>query len=78
MNAGVFINDDHCGLSSFSSDLVVPARLHFVYRLVAVVPGVQLFVPGVVVDAAVAGVALWEEHHWTLVAAWHRKDQMFS
>lgn len=45
------------------------ACLHFVNCLVAVVPGVQLFVSGVIMDAAVAGVALWEEHHWTLVAA---------
>ena len=44
-------------------------RLHFVYCLVAVVPGIQLFVSGVVVDAAVAGVALWEEHDRALITA---------
>lgn len=59
------------------SDLVIPACLHFVYRLVAVVPGVQLFVSGMIVDAAVAGVALWEEQHRTLIAAyaWYKKRE---
>lgn len=62
------------------SGLVVHTCLHFVYRLVAVVPGVQLFVSGVVVDAAVAGVALWEEHHGTLNTAdgWYRKEKVFD
>lgn len=50
-------------------DLVIPASLHFVYCLVAIVPGIQLFVSGMVVDTAVAGVALREEHHRALIAA---------
>ena len=65
-------------LSSLGSDLVVPARLHLVYGLVAVVPGVQLLVSGVVVDAAVAGVALREEQHGTLIAVdeGHRREEL--
>lgn len=49
--------------------MVIYARHKLVYHLVAVVPGVKLFLSGVVVDAAVAGVALREEHHGTLIAA---------
>lgn len=58
--------------------LVIPACLHFVYRLVAVVPGVQLFLSRMVVDAAVAGVPLWEEQHGTLIAAcaWYKKRKI--
>jgi len=51
-------------------DLVLlPPRLDLVYALVAVVPGVQLLVLRVVVEAGVAGVALGEEQHGTLLAA---------
>lgn len=48
--------------------MVILACLHFIYRLVAIVPGVQLLVSGVVVDAAMAGVTLREEHHRILIA----------
>lgn len=65
---------------SLGCNLGIAARFHFVYCLVAIIPGIQLFVPWVIVDAAVAGVALWEEHHWTLIAAWtqHRKHKSFN
>lgn len=68
-------NNNRCRRSLLLKHLVTSTRLHFVYGLVAIVPGVQLFVSGVVVDAAVACVALREEHHGTLVAAdgWCRK-----
>lgn len=61
--------------SSLCSDLFIFACLHFVYGLVAIVPGIQLFVSRVVVDAAVTGVALWEEHHRTLFTANGRKRE---
>lgn len=60
---------------SFSSPLVIPAGLHLVYCLVAIIPGIQLLLSRVVVDAAVAGVALWEEHQRTLITADGRKFQ---
>lgn len=62
------------------NDLVILACLHFVNRLVAVIPGIQLLVSGVIVDAAMAGVTFWEEHHRTLIAAqgtgWHREKKV--
>lgn len=70
-----------CRSSSFCCrDSNIPLCLHCVYSLVAVIPGVQLFVPGMVVDAAVAGVALWEEYHRALIAAdgAHRKENVSS
>lgn len=61
--------------SSFSRrHLIIPPGLHRVHGLVAVVPGVQLLVSRMVVDAAVAGVALWEEYHRALITA--EKKQM--
>lgn len=65
----------HCHWASLFSrrHLVIPPGLHCVHGLVAVVPGVQLLVPRMVVDAAVAGVALWEEYHWALVTAEKRE-----
>lgn len=53
--------------------LIIPPGLHRVHGLVAVVPGVQLLVAWVVVDAAVAGVALWEEYHRAFVTAEERE-----
>lgn len=62
------------------NDLVILACLHFVNRLVAVIPGIQLLVSGVIVDAAMAGVTFREEHHRTLIAAqgtgWHREKKV--
>lgn len=65
----------HCHCASLFSRrrLIIPPGLHRVHGLVAVVPGVQLLVPWVVVDAAVAGVALWEEYHRAFVAAEERE-----
>lgn len=61
------------------NDLVILACLHFVYCLVAIIPGIQLLVSGVIVDAAMAGVTFREEHHRTLIAAygWHREKKVF-
>lgn len=56
-------------VKSSSSDLIISTGLYSVNSLVAVIPGVQLFVFGVVVDAAVAGVALWEKHHGAFITA---------
>lgn len=53
--------------------LIVPPGLHRVHGLVAVVPGIQLLVARVVVDAAVAGVALWEEYYRAFVTAEERE-----
>lgn len=43
--------------------------LYVIYGLVAVVPGVQLLVSRMVVDAAVAGVTLGKKQDWTLLTA---------
>lgn len=58
-----------------SEESVIPTCLHFVDGLVAIVPGIQVLVSGVIVDAAVAAVALWKEHHRTLIAVQEKKTK---
>ena len=51
-------------------DLVLlPLCFDLVYGLVAVIPGIQLLILRVVVETGVAGVALGEEQHRTLLTA---------
>lgn len=63
----------HCAPLFRRRRLIIPPGLHRVHGLVAVVPRIQLLVARVVVDAAVAGVALWEEYHGAFVTAEERE-----